>query len=130
MSIPSELLASITRGMAPDGGNASAADALRVWHALFARFDLLLGPLSTALLFARTLDKHAHAFSWLPQGGQAQTAFARFAHCLDGRASDDILAVNRVLLAHYTGELADLIGASLATRLLRTTFPPDGAREE
>ncbi|RZA35597.1 MAG: hypothetical protein EOP92_09600 [Lysobacteraceae bacterium] len=133
MSIPTELLAAMSGRLAPGGGPATAADAVRVWRTLFQRFDPLLGPLSTALLFVRAMDTQAAAFPWLPQTSaaeSAQTAFDRFAHSLDGRSPDDILAVNRVLLAAFTAHMSELIGAGLTTRFLRAAFPPGGVQEE
>lgn len=115
------------------GGGATAADAVRVWRTLFRRFDPLLGPLSTGLLFVRAVDAHAAAFPWLSQTSvvqSAQTAFDRFAHSLDGRPPEDILAANRALLATFSAEVAELIGEGLAVRFLRAAFPPDSAQEE
>lgn len=133
MSIPTELLATISGRLAPGGAPATAADAVRVWRTVFQRFDPLLGPLSTALLFARAMDTQAAAFPWLPQTSAAQpaqTAFDRFAHSLDGRSPDDILATNRALLASFAEQTSELIGAGLATRFLRAAFPPGGVQEE
>jgi hypothetical protein len=125
MAIPTELLVKITSRLAPDGGPATAQDALGVWVKLFGKLVPLLGPLSNELLFARSVTTRQPAFPWLPrlEPGAESTAFAGFGPCLDGRSPEEIVAVNRALLETYTAALADLIGAHLATRLLRAAFP-------
>ena len=125
MAIPSELLVQIASRLAPDGGAATAQDALGVWARLFGKLGPLLGPLSNELLFARSVTTRQPAFPWLPQfePGAESTAFAGFDPCLDARSPEEIVAVNRALLETYTTALADLIGAQLATRLLRAAFP-------
>ena len=131
MPIPPELLATITDRLTPNGGPATAHDAMRVWTCVFSRFDPLLGSLSTQLLFARVLTLHKDAFPWLPQAltpNQARQSFAIFAGTLDGRQPDDLLAANRALLASYSTQLAELIGVQLATQFLRSAFVPDDVK--
>jgi hypothetical protein len=130
MPIPAELLDSITSRLTPNGGPATVEDAVTVWTAVFARFELLLGPLSTHLLFARALTLEAKAFRWLPQAivpEQSRDAFDRFVRALDGRPQHELLETNRALLASYTTQLAELLGARLATQFLRSAFAPDNA---
>lgn len=130
MPIPTELLAAMTDRLTPNGGPATADDATRVWSRVFSRFNPLIGPVSTQALFARTLALHQHAFPWLPQApapNQAPRAFDAFALALDGQQADALLAANRALLVTYSTELAELIGARLATQFLRSAFPPDDA---
>lgn len=131
MPIPTELLATIMERLTPDGAPASVANAAGAWARMFARFDPLLGPLSTQLLFARTLALHEMEFPWLPQATtpeQQRQAFALFAAALDGRQADDVLAVNRALLTSFTTQLGELIGVRLATQFLRSAFVPDDAK--
>ncbi|THC45684.1 hypothetical protein C2862_04130 [Massilia sp. Mn16-1_5] len=131
MPIPTELLVKITSKLAPDDGPATAEDALHVWRTLFGKLAPLLGPLSTELMFARSLAARQPAFPWLPRlaPDAEPAAFSRFAPCLDGRSPDDILAANRVLLETFTSALAELIGVPLATRLLHAAFPDDDANK-
>lgn len=102
-------------------------DAIVVWRALFKKFGPLIGPLSTDLLFARTLASHESAFPWLPQAlpGATHSIFADFERSLDGHTFDEIATANRALLSSYTAGLADLIGAGLTVRFLEATFPND-----
>ena len=131
MPIPTELLATITDRLTPNGGPATANHATSVWACVFARFDPLIGPLSTQVLFARTLALHEDIFPWLPQAltpDQARQVFDTFTRALDGLQEDDLLAANRTLLTSYSTQLAELIGARLATQFLRSAFPPDATR--
>lgn len=125
MAIPTELLMQITSRLAPNGGPATAQDALGVWATLFGKLGPLLGPLSNELLFARSMTRRQPGFPWLPrlEPGAESTAFAGFVPCLHGRSPEEIVAVNRALLETYTTALADLIGGQLATRLLSAAFP-------
>ena len=124
MPIPTELFATIMAPIAADSPDP-AAEAIRVWHVLFRRFGPLLGPLSTDLLFARSLAMHASDFPWLPKIAPtaARTAFEEFERSLETRKAQDIVAANHALLASYTTGLVNLIGAGLTTRLLETAFP-------
>lgn len=99
-------------------------DAIVVWRALFKKFGLLIGPLSTELLFARSLAAHESAFPWLPQTtlGAMRPVFEEFERGLETQSPDEIVAVNSALLATYTSNLADLIGAGLVTRFVQTAF--------
>lgn len=128
MPIPTELLASITDRLSPGGKPGNAADALRVWNRLYAKFSPLLGPLSTELLFVRTLHEHADSFPWLARCAlpdKSGDALGAFTLCLDGQAPADIVAANSVLLATYIAELSDLIGDRLSAQFLRAAFSPD-----
>lgn len=130
MPTPNALPASITDRLRPGGQPGNAADAVRVWNALYARFSPLLGPLSTELLFVRALSEHAHAFPWLAQCASPATprdAFDAFTRCLDDHAPADIVAVNQALLATYIEQMSGLIGERLTARFLDSAFPPDGA---
>ena len=125
MAIPTELLVQITNRLAPDGGPATVQDALGVWATLFGKLGPLFGPLSNELLFARSMTRRQPGFPWLPrlEPGAESSAFAGFVPSLHGRSPEEIVAVTRALLDTYTAALADLIGAYLATRLLRAAFP-------
>lgn len=130
MPIPTELLATIMECLTPDGAPASTASAAGVWARMFARFDPLLGPMSTQLLFARTLALNEAAFPWLPQAAtpeQQRQAYTLFASALDGRQADELLAVNRALLESFTSQLGELIGVRLASQFLASAFAPDDA---
>lgn len=124
MPIPTELFATIMAPIAADSPEP-AAEAIRVWRVLFRRFGALLGPLSTDLLFARSLAMHVSDYPWLPRIGPTaeRTAFPEFERSLDARAAQDIVAANRALLESYTTGLVNLIGAGLTTRLLESVFP-------
>lgn len=126
MPIPTELFATIMAPIAADSP-APATEAIRVWHLLFRKFGPLIGPLSTSLLFARSLAAHASAFPWLPQVAPtaAGRAFEEFERSLDGRGNEDIVAANHALLASFTTDLVNLIGPGLATRLMEAAFPGD-----
>jgi hypothetical protein len=127
MPIPTELFATMTGRLAPGGRPGTITDAVAVWRALFKKFSPLIGPLSTELLFARSLATHEGAFPWLPQAmpGTLRPVFEEFERSLASRTSDEIVAVNRALLASYTTGLAELIGPGLVTRFVRAAFPPD-----
>jgi len=127
MPIPTELFATIVAPIATASGQEPATEAIRVWQTLFRKFGPLLGPLSTELLFARSLAIHTPQYPWLPRiaPAAARTAFAEFERILAARAPEDIVAVNHALLASYTKGLLDLIGAGLTTRLLAAAFPDD-----
>jgi hypothetical protein len=131
MPIPNELLATIADRLQPGGkpGNA-AADAIEVWNSLYAKFSPLLGPLSTELLFVRTLSEHARDFPWLAHCAtpdNAHDAFGEFTRCLDEQPAEDIVAANQVLLETYITQLTGLIGERLAVRFLDTALRPNGA---
>lgn len=128
MPIPTELFATIMERITPDN---AAADSLQVWQALFDKFTPLLGPLSVELLFGRALTLNRTVFPWLPQGGAdaSQTEFAAFGQLLGDLSREDVIAVNRALLASYTTVLAGLIGMRLATVLLQATFAPADANK-
>jgi hypothetical protein len=133
MPIPTELLAAITDQLTPNGAPPTPGEAIKVWNSVFARFDPLLGPLSTQLLFARALRFHENAFPWLPQAGtpdEARESFTTFAGSLDGQPADEMLAANQALLATFSTQLAELIGARLATQFLRSAFALGDAKEE
>lgn len=125
MPNPTELFETITRRLAPDGAAATRADAVQVWRTLFKQFAPLIGPLSTQLLFARSLAAAQADFPWLPRAAPngAHTSFEAFERCLDGRAPQDIAAVNRALLSSYTTILAELIGMRLTISFLQAAFP-------
>lgn len=131
MPIPTALLVKMTGRLAPDGGPATAEAALQVWRALFGKLGPLLGPLSTELMFARSLAARRPAFPWLPvlAPDAERTALASFAPSLDARSPDDIAAVNRALLETFASALADLVGMQLAVRLLDAAFPDDDANK-
>jgi hypothetical protein len=123
-----ELLATIMNRLRPGGEPGNAADAVQVWNTLQAKFGLLLGPLSTDLLFVRTLSEHAREFPWLdacasPSMDKPRGAFDAFALCLEKLEPADIVAVNQVLLTDYIAYLSDLIGERLVTRFLDSAFP-------
>lgn len=127
MPIPTELFATMTERLVPGNGAGTAIDAIVVWRAVFKKLGPLIGPLSTELLFARTLASHESAFPWLPQAapGATRSVFADFERCLDGRPFDEVAAVNRALLSSYTEVLASLIGAGLTVRFLEAISPYD-----
>jgi hypothetical protein len=130
MPISAELLASITDRLHPGGKPGTAADAIEIWNRLNARFSPLLGPLGAELLFVRTLSEHAKQFPWLEHCAtpdKACEALDAFRLCLEKQAPHDIVEANEVLLATYTAQLSDLIGARLAARFLNSAFPPTGA---
>ena len=130
MTIPTELLATIMERLTPNGDPATVDGAIDVWTCLFARFHPLIGLLGTELLFARSLGLHEKAFPWLPQATtsiQAGQVFDSFTRTLVGRSPEDIIAANRALLASFSTQLAELIGARLATQFLRSAFAPDDA---
>ena len=132
MPIPTELFATIMGRFAADNASDPAAVAVLVWRKLFRRFNPLIGPLSTELLFARSLAAHKASFPWLPQvaPGASRTAFDAFEHSLDGRAAEDIFAVNRALLTSYTTIVAELIGAALATKFVEAAFADDDTNKK
>jgi hypothetical protein len=125
MPIPTELFTTIMAPIAADSSPEPATEAIRVWHALFRKFGPLLGPLSTHLLFARSLATLTSDYPWLPRvaPATARTAFEEFERSLEARAAEDIVAANHALLASYTTGLVNLIGAALTTRLLEAAFP-------
>lgn len=129
MPIPTELLVKVSGRLTPANGPATAEAALRLWTALFGTLGPLLGPLSTELMFARSLASRQPAFPWLPrlERGAEHAAFASFSPGLVDRAPDDILTVNLALLETYLSALADLIGVQLASRVLHGAFPDDDA---
>ncbi|MEX5744890.1 hypothetical protein [Massilia sp. X63] len=135
MPIPTELLAPITERLSPGGEPGNADDAAQVWQCLFAKFRPLIGPLSTNLLFARTLLGHAGAFPWLAalpglDGAQdAHQTFAAFLRHLRDQPPEQIVAVNRALVTDYAAALAELIGERLASRFLVAAFAPGDAHK-
>jgi hypothetical protein len=131
MSIPTELFATMTGRLAPGGSPGTSTDAILVWRALFGKFGPLIGPLSAELLFARSLSTHESVFPWLPQSvpGARQTLLDEFERSLDSRTPDEILAVNRLLLASYIASLAELIGPGLVARFVHTAFPREEPSE-
>lgn len=131
MPISPELLALITDRLSPNGKPGNADDAVQVWQRMFAKFRPLIGPLSTHLLFNRTLFSHAPDFPWLQDlagldgSHDANAAFGAFMRRLHEQAPEQIVAVNRVLLGTYAAELAELIGERLAGRFLHAAFAPN-----
>lgn len=135
MQIPTELLALITDRLSPGGKPGSAEDAIQVWQRVFAKFRPLIGPLSTDLLFVRALFCHDRDFPWLRELGgldgsyDGHEVFGAFVRRLDEQPPEDIVAVNRALVATYAAELADLIGDRLAGRFLHAAFAPADAHK-
>jgi hypothetical protein len=127
MPIPTELFATITGRLAPDGAAGMTMDAIVIWRALFKKFAPLIGPLSTELLFARSLAVHAGAFPWLPQvaPGAARPLLDEFERSLDKQTPDEIAAANHALLASFTTSLSELIGSGLVIRFLQAAFQHD-----
>ncbi|QOY93826.1 hypothetical protein IM543_20170 [Massilia sp. UMI-21] len=131
MPISTELLALITDRLSPNGrpGNADAAD--QVWQCMFAKFRPLVGPLSTHLLFDRSLLGHARNVPWLQDlaglddSHDAHATFGAFMRRLHEQPPEEVVAVNRVLLRTYVAELAELIGERLASRFLHAAFAPN-----
>lgn len=125
-----ELLATITDHLRPGGKPGTAADAVQIWNTLKARFAPLLGPMSTDLLFVRTLSRHTQAFPWLEACAalrEPRAAFDAFVLCLGQQAPADIVAANHALLTSYIAHLSDLIGERLVVRLLGSAFPSGAA---
>ena len=127
MPIPTELFATMNGRRLPGNGADTAIGAIAVWRAVFRKLGPLIGPLSTELLFARTLANHASAFPWLPQAapGATRSLFADFERCLVGRPFDEVAEVNRALLSSYTEVLASLIGDGLTVRFMEAISPYD-----
>ncbi|MEW7849714.1 hypothetical protein AB2N08_13520 [Massilia aurea] len=126
MPIPTDLLATITAPL--EAGTPDAA--IQVWQLLRNKLDPLLGALSSQLLFVRSLDAHRPAYPWLPATGslpEREAVFAAFHKLLPGLEPQVLIEVNRALLATYTDAICELIGASLATRFLRSAFPGPSA---
>lgn len=132
MPIPTELFSTITARLAPGGRLGTATDAIVIWRILFKKLAPLIGPYSMELLFARSLAAHENAFPWLPQNlpGVTHPLIEHFERSMDARAPEDIVAVNRLLLASFTSGLADLIGQGLTTRLLQAAFPGDASNNK
>ena len=130
MPTQTELLARIMERIASGSGSATAAQAAAAWRVVFDRFAPLFGPLSTHLVFERSVAVCDPAFPWLPHTSAPQpatAAFDAFVDSLDGRTPREIEAVNSALLDTYTKQLEELIGARLAARFLDSAFPPKGA---
>lgn len=127
MPIPTDLLATITATL-EDG---TPDDARRIWRALRAKLDPLLGPMSNQLLFVRSLEAHQADFPWLPPTATLAAqheVLALFELGLDALAPAELAHANRVLLETYIRALCELIGVALATRFLRSAFPDPTAR--
>lgn len=127
MPIPTELFATIMERLHAQSASDAAAEATRLWHALFDKFSPLIGPLSAQLLFMRSLATHEPVFPWLPKVAptSVQTAFPEFERSLDGRSTEEIIAANHALLSTYTTVLSELIGARLAANFLHAAFAVD-----
>ncbi|VXC58899.1 hypothetical protein [Massilia sp. 9I] len=128
MPIQTQLLATILARLGPDSSAADAASAAGIWHIVFTSLSPLIGPLSAGLLFERVLMLHTASFPWLADattGASDASLLDAFVRTLHGRSATEIDAANRALLSSYTDELAGLIGASLASRLLQKAFFPN-----
>lgn len=126
MSIPHELLATITRRLDPSRGPAVVDDAIGLWHAMMNRFRPLLGPLSTELLLVRALETSEADFPWLQCAHErdiAQPPFDALRRCLVQRTPEEIVDANRAICAVFIERLVGLIGVRLATRFLHSAFP-------
>lgn len=127
-----ELLATIADRLRAGGEPGNADDAVQVWNKVQARFDPLLGPHSTDLLFVRTLSEHAREFPWLEACAahdKPRDAFDAFVLCLGKQAPADIAAANQALLTSYIAHLSELIGERLVARFLGSALP-SGATDE
>ena len=126
MSIPNELLATITQRLNPSRGPAVVDDAIGLWHAMSNQFSPLLGPLSTELLLLRALETGEALHPWL-QGAQerdiARPPFDGLRRCFTQRTPEEVADANRAICTAFIGHLVELIGAALAARFLRTAFP-------
>mgnify|MGYP000067461844 CR=1 FL=1 len=127
MPIPTELFTTIMDRVVAEKASDPAAEAIQAWQKLFHKFRPLIGPLSTDLLFARSLLSHESSFPWLPQitPGAERTAFDAFERSLDTRPGADIVAVNRALMTTYATTVAELIGTPLASKFLQAAFAED-----
>jgi hypothetical protein len=127
MPIPTELFATLTGRLTPGDRPGIAMDAIVVWRALFMKFGPLIGPVTTELLFVRSLRANASTFPWLPHSlaDTSRPVLEEFERRLDILTPEEIVTVNRALLATYTTFLSDLIGSGLTVRFLQTAFPDD-----
>jgi hypothetical protein len=132
MPIPTELFATIMGRFNAENAADPTAVAIEIWHRLFRRFNPLIGPLSTELLFARSLAAHEASFPWLPPipAGASRTAFDAFRRSLEGRTAEDIFAANRALLSTYTTIVAELIGTALAAKFVEAAFADDDTNKK
>lgn len=126
MPISTDLLATMSASF--EAGTPDAAVA--VWRRLRNKLDPLLGSLSSSLLFVRSLEAHQKQFPWLPEAvtpSALENVFDEFERRLDQIAPEELVRVNRALLATYTEALCELIGVQLSTRFLRSVFPDASA---
>jgi hypothetical protein len=132
MPIPTELFTTIMGRFTSDNAPDPAAVAAEVWRTLFRRFTPLIGPLSTNLVFLRSLSRHETDFPWLPQiePSAPHTTFDAFERSLQGRPAEEIFAVNRALLAAYAGIVAELIGVPLTTKFMEAAFADDDTNKK
>ena len=130
MSIPNELLATITQRLDSSRGPAVVDDAIGMWQSMTTQFSPLLGPLSTELLLLRSLETAEIQHRWL-QGAYdrdlARPPFEALRRCLTQREPEEVADANRAMCIAFIGHLVELIGATLATRFLRAAFQDIGA---
>lgn len=132
MSIPNELLATITQRLDPSRGPAVVDDAIGLWQAMTNQFSPLLGPLSTELLLVRALEIGEAQHPWMLVAHDCDIArppFEALRRCFAQRTPQEVADANRAICIAFIGHLVDLIGAALATRFLRVAFPDSGPRQ-
>lgn len=130
MTVKDELLLALMRHVAAEHGAALMDNVSLSWLKILRKFSPLIGATSVLLIFERSLGKNLAAFDWLPvpaPPSQTQTAVERLRAAMTARASDDILAAHRAILATFIDLMTTLIGARLTIQFLRAAFPADDA---
>lgn len=132
MTIKDALLLSLVERLAADGGTPSPDDITLAWLTIMRKFTPLIGASSVLLLFERSLDDHRADFPWLPVlvlalPAQPDSAVDAMCASMTMRASREILAAHRAILAHFIDLITTLIGTRLTLQFLRAAFPADEA---
>lgn len=131
MTIDDALLHALMRHVSTHRGAAALADDISLsWLKIVRKFAPLIGANSVLLIFERSLQHNMTAFDWLPEVAfptQPEAAVERLRACMATRASDELFAAHRAVLATFADLMTTLIGARLTVQFLRAAFPADDA---
>ncbi|MEO7938653.1 MAG: hypothetical protein ABIR55_08520 [Burkholderiaceae bacterium] len=105
---------------ASSGADGFAAAFFGLWQQTAGQLEPVIGAHGVDVLFGRALHLTARRYAWLPTSAHGHSAAPRevLQTCLAGRSAAEASDAGESLLLTFTGLLADMVGESLAGRLL------------
>ena len=123
-SVTQRIQASLARLAAQDASVEQIAQAaVATWRDIDAALSPIIGQRGVAALFMRSLHLSRAHYPWLTMAAESippQNDFTALQTAVAQQTCADAMAANAALLQNFTDLLANLIGASLTERLLRS----------